>query len=59
MNMHTEERKRKKMDWIEIKMEVSDRNAVEGISNMLAEMGTGGVMIEDPQAMADYAESGQ
>ena len=46
--MHTEERKRKKMDWIEIKMEVSDRNAVEGISNMLAEMGTGGVMIEDP-----------
>ena len=57
--MHTEERKRKKMDWIEIKMEVSDRNAVEGISNMLAEMGTGGVMIEDPQAIADYAESGQ
>ena len=47
------------MDWIEIKMEVSDRSAVEGISNMLAEMGTGGVMIEDPQAIADYAESGQ
>lgn len=37
------------MDWIEIKMEVQDREAVDGISNMLAEMGTGGVMIEDPQ----------
>ena len=47
------------MDWIEIKMEVQDRDAVEGISNMLTEMGTGGVMIEDPQAIADYAESGQ
>lgn len=47
------------MDWIEIKMEVENRDAVEGISNMLAEMGTGGVMIEDPQAIADYAESGQ
>lgn len=46
------------MDWIEIKMEVEDREAVEGISNMLAEMGTGGVMIEDPKAIADYAESG-
>ena len=46
------------MDWIEIKMEVRDREAVEGISNMLAEMGTGGVMIEDPQAIADYADSG-
>lgn len=47
------------MDWIEIKMEVENRDAVEGISNMLTEMGTGGVMIEDPQAIADYAESGQ
>ena len=46
------------MDWIEIKMEVQDREAVDGISNMLAEMGTGGVMIEDPQAIADYADSG-
>lgn len=46
------------MDWIEIKMEVENREAVEGISNMLAEMGTGGVMIEDPKAIADYAESG-
>ena len=25
------------MDWIEIKMEVRDREAVEGISNMLAD----------------------
>ena len=46
------------MDWIEIKMEVQDREAVDGISNMLAEMGTGGVMIEDPKAIADYADSG-
>ena len=46
------------MDWSEIKMEVQDREAVDGISNMLAEMGTGGVMIEDPQAIADYADSG-
>ena len=46
------------MDWIEIKMEVQNRDAVDGISNMLAEMGTGGVMIEDPQAIADYADSG-
>lgn len=46
------------MNWMEIKMEVADREAVEGISNMLAEMGTGGVLIEDPQAIADYAESG-
>lgn len=47
------------MDWIEMKMVVEDRNAVEGISNMLTEMGTGGVMIEDPQLIADYANSGQ
>ena len=46
------------MDWIEIKMEVKNRNAVEAISNMLTEMGTGGVMIEDPQAIANYANSG-
>ncbi len=46
------------MDWIEIKMEVKDRDAVEALSNMLAEMGTGGVMIEDPQAISDYANSG-
>lgn len=46
------------MDWIEIKMEVQDRAAVDGISNMLAEMGTGGVMIEDSKAIADYADSG-
>lgn len=47
------------MDWIEIKMEIENRDAVEGISNMLEEMGTGGVMIEDPQAIATYAASGQ
>ena len=47
------------MDWIEIKMEIENRDAVEGISNMLEEMGTGGVMIEDPQAIAAYAASGQ
>ena len=46
------------MNYIEIKMEVKDRDAVEALSNMLAEMGTGGVMIEDPQAIADYANSG-
>lgn len=46
------------MDYIEIKMEINNRDAVEPISNMLAEMGTGGVMIEDPQAIAEYANSG-
>ena len=46
------------MNYIEIKMEVKDRDAVEALSNMLAEMGTGGVMIEDPQAISDYANSG-
>lgn len=47
------------MNWLEIKMVVMDRQAVDGISNMLTEMGTGGVMIEDPQLIADYANSGQ
>ena len=46
------------MNYIEIKMEINNGDAVEAISNMLAEMGTGGVMIEDPKAIADYAESG-
>ena len=46
------------MNYMEIKMEVKDRDGVEALSNMLAEMGTGGVMIEDPQAIADYANSG-
>ena len=46
------------MNYMEIKMEVKDRDGVEALSNMLAEMGTGGGMIEDPQAIADYANSG-
>lgn len=46
------------MNYIEIKMEINNGDAVEAISNMLAEMGTGGVLIEDPKAIADYAESG-
>lgn len=46
------------MDYIEIRMEIHNRDAVEPISNMLAEMGTGGVLIEDPQAIAEYANSG-
>lgn len=46
------------MNYIEIKMEINNGDAVEAISNMLAEMGTGGVMIEDPKAIADYAASG-
>lgn len=47
------------MNWLEIKMVVEDRDAVDGISNMLTELGTGGVMIEDPQLIANYAHSGQ
>ena len=47
------------MNWLEIKMVVDDREAVDGISNMLTEIGTGGVMIEDPQLIANYANSGQ
>lgn len=47
------------MDWIEIKMEVENRDAVEGISNMLAEMGTGGVMIETRRPSPIMPESGQ
>lgn len=47
------------MDWMELKLEIKDRDAVEGISNMLEEFGSGGVVIEDPKDIADYANSGQ
>ncbi len=46
------------MNWTEIRMEVRDRTAVEAVANLLEEAGAGGVVIEDPQAIAEHVASG-
>lgn len=47
------------MDYIEIKLVVEDQAAIDGISNIFNELGSGGVVIDDPQLIASYASRGQ
>lgn len=46
------------MNWLEVKI-TTVHDAIEGISNIFHEMGAGGVVIEDPQLIAMYANSGE
>jgi len=46
------------MDWLEVKV-ATEQGAIEGIANIFHELGAGGVVIEDPQLIAMYAQGGQ
>ena len=46
------------MNWLEVKI-TTLQAGVEGISNIFHELGAGGVVIEDPQLIAMYANRGQ
>jgi ribosomal protein L11 methyltransferase len=46
------------MNWLEVKI-TTEESAIEGIANIFHELGAGGVVIEDPQLIAMYAQSGQ
>ena len=47
------------MDWIEVKLVVDNHDCIDGISNVFNELGSGGVVIDDPQLIASYAHRGQ
>ena len=47
------------MDYVEVKLVVDDRDCIDGISNVFNELGSGGVVIDDPQLIASYANRGQ
>jgi len=46
------------MDWLEVKI-TTGQGVIEGIANIFHELGAGGVVIEDPQLIAMYAQRGQ
>ncbi|MFZ5946029.1 MAG: 50S ribosomal protein L11 methyltransferase [Bacillota bacterium] len=46
------------MDWLEVKIR-TEQTAIEGIANIFHEYGAGGVVIEDPQLIAIYANRGE
>lgn len=47
------------MDYVEIKLVVDNHECIDGISNVFNELGSGGVVIDDPQLIASYAHRGQ
>lgn len=47
------------MDYLEIKLTIKEPNLIEAISNAFVEQGSGGVIIDDPQLIAQYAHRGQ
>lgn len=47
------------MDYVEVKLIVDDHECIDGISNVFNELGSGGVVIDDPQLIASYAHRGQ
>lgn len=47
------------MDYVEVKLIVDDHACIDGISNVFNELGSGGVVIDDPQLIASYAHRGQ
>jgi len=46
------------MNWLEVEV-ITVQNTIEGIANIFHELGAGGVVIEDPQLIAMYAQRGQ
>lgn len=46
------------MEWLEIRV-TTESEVIEGIANIFHELGAGGVVIEDPQLIAYYAQKGQ
>lgn len=47
------------MDWIEVKLVVDNHECIDGVANVFNELGSGGVVIDDPQLIASYAHRGQ
>lgn len=47
------------MDYVEVKLTVDNHECIDGLSNMFNELGSGGVVIDDPQLIASYAHRGQ
>lgn len=47
------------MDYIEVKLVVDNQACIDGIANIFNELGSGGVVIDDPQLIASYAHRGE
>lgn len=47
------------MDYVEVKLTLSNHDCIEAIANAFVEQGSGGVVIDDPQLIASYANRGQ
>ena len=47
------------MDYVEVKLVVDNQECIDGIANIFNELGSGGVVIDDPQLIASYAHRGQ
>lgn len=47
------------MDYVEVKLVVDNHECIDGIANVFNELGSGGVVIDDPQLIASYAHRGQ
>ncbi len=47
------------MDYVEVKLTLNNHDCIEAIANAFVEQGSGGVVIDDPQLIASYANRGQ
>ena len=47
------------MDYVEVKLTLINHDCIEAVANAFVEQGSGGVVIDDPQLIASYANRGQ
>lgn len=47
------------MDYVEVKVTLADHDCIEAVADAFVEQGSGGVVIDDPQLIASYANRGQ
>ena len=47
------------MDYVEVKLTLANHDCIEAIANAFVEQSSGGVVIDDPQLIASYANRGQ
>lgn len=47
------------MDYVEVKLTLGNHDCIEAVANAFVEQGSGGVVIDDPQLIAAYANRGQ
>ena len=47
------------MDYVEVKLTLANHDCIEAVANAFVEQSSGGVIIDDPQLIASYANRGQ